>query len=684
MKKFITLLLISILLLSSCGTVAPEVTDGITTAAEQTAAETVTDAATETDAAVSEDDLTAKSPQFSNEFAFAAAYKEPVTERSGNKKIKIGSKNLAINYQSTFYGSESFIKRDTHVFGYLYKMSRLTTVFPVKQGYYFADFNGDRYDDMVIFVDGVLEIYASAKKSRYNETTLAYSQKLSFVGKLCGAGDFDGDGYSDLLFYTENGRAVIGCGKEDGFEYKSVGPLPSPFPLDASMIAAGDINGDGKTDIIAVNGLDYAGFTVGEEAVLYHADRLSIEDDYRLWCVGDTNCDGVCDLVTVVTDKQIRTFFGKTDGTFGPDKNDPANQNLCPSSTCERKPEYIATGDLDGDGNKDILFTEANKDSIFLLTFPSDFPAYDYSTHIIKTENGYILYNGGRYTDYNKDRYGYNEGDHVLVYLSEDGEIWHRNLDAPAFYLGGELGVSDQWWSGNTIEPEVIYVDGTYYMYWQCENYTTYKGTTIGADRIGYATSKDGVHFERYTERPVIINDPEYIGYDHEEAIYVDDDPDGKCFWLYVRRTVNNANSEFIRIRSADPTCFDYKDAEAVSGFSQLGNQVGYLKLDDGSKLYIRITFSGKDPTLQLSEDGLKWSMSGITLSGVDKDADTDRKNCYFCGFSTINGTGEIEKNEDGTFTFIYGTCCSKSPVAPDIFYANIGRGTCSLKITVQ
>lgn len=321
---------------------------------------------------------------------------------------------------------------------------------------------------------------------------------------------------------------------------------------------------------------------------------------------------------------------------------------------------------------------------MFLLTFPPEFPAYDYSTHIIKTDNGYILYNGGRYTDYDKEKYGENEGDHVLVYLSDDGVIWHRNLDAPAFYLGGELGVQGEWWSGNTIEPEVIYVDGVYYMYWQRENYKTYNGTLIGADRIGYATSTDGIHFERHTERPIIINDPEYIGYDHEEAIYVKDDPDGKCFWLYVRRTVNNGASEFIRIRSADPACFDYNGAEKVSGFSQLGNQIGYLVLDDSTKIFIRITFSGNTPVLQVSDNGLEWKMSGISLSGVSPDADTDRRNCIFCGFSTINGTGEIEKAEDGTYTFIYGTCCSKSPVAPDIFYANVGRGTCKLKLTVE
>ena len=680
MKRLIVIILIAVIVLASCNTDAPEQTD------TATAGPGVTEApSTETDAAVPDDDLSADAPAVADGFAFRTAYKDPVTENSGSKKIKVGDVKLTVEYESTFYGPESLVKRDTHVYGYLYKLSRYTGDIPSGEGYYFDDFNGDRYDDLAYFDGGVIKIYASAKKnSKYNDDTVSYSQKLSFSGKLCGTGDFNGDGYADLLFYTENGRAVIGYGKEDGFDYGSAGTLTAPFALDASIIAAGDADGDGRTDIIAVSGVEYASFTVGKQTSLYHADSLAAADGYRLWCVGDVNCDGVCDLITVVGDKQIKTYFGKTDGTFGPGKDDPANPNLCPEYMCERKPGYVTTADLNGDGNKDVVFTEANKSSMFFLTYPSDLPAYDYSTHIIKTEGGYILYNGGRYTDYDKEKYGYNEGDHVLVYLSDDGVIWHRNLDAPAFYLGGELGVSGQWWSGNTIEPEVIYVDGVYHMYWQCENYTTYKGTLIGADRIGYAKSTDGIHFERYTERPVIINDPEFIGYDHEEAIYVADDPDGKCFWLYVRRTVNNSGSAFIRLRSADPTCFDYNDAEAVSGFEQLGNQTGYLKLDDGSKIFVRITFSGKTPALQISDDGLRWKMSGISLSGVDQDSDTDRKNCYFCGFSTVNGTGEIERSKDGSYTFIYGACCSKSPVAPDIFYANVGRGTCRLKLTVE
>ena len=168
----------------------------------------------------------------------------------------------------------------------------------------------------------------------------------------------------------------------------------------------------------------------------------------------------------------MRTYFGRVDGQFGPYENEIGNVNLYPTWESNLPIKYMTRGDTNEDGVDDIVATtkiKANKDfGIYSLTYPTVAPAYDYSTHIIKKTDGtYILYNGGLYVDYNKDKYNPTDGDHVLVYTSDDGRHWHRNLEAPAFYLGGELGVSNEWWSGNTIEPEVVCVDGTYYMYWQ-------------------------------------------------------------------------------------------------------------------------------------------------------------------------------------------------------------------------
>ena len=203
MKRLIAVLLVFVIFLTSCGVNTPGETGGVTAHADQTAE--VTDAVTEeqTEAPAATDDLSYEQPAVADGFVFTETYKEPTVVTSGTKRMRLSSKKLTFDYESAFYGSESFVKRDTHVYGFLYTRVRHAVDYPVETGYYFADFNGDRYEDMVTFENGTLKIYASSKKSnKYNESTVLYSQKLAFSGKLRGTGDFDGDGFSDLLFYT--------------------------------------------------------------------------------------------------------------------------------------------------------------------------------------------------------------------------------------------------------------------------------------------------------------------------------------------------------------------------------------------------------------------------------------------------------------------------------------------------
>ena len=197
---------------------------------------------------------------------------------------------------------------------------------------------------------------------------------------------------------------------------------------------------------------------------------------------------------------------------------------------------------------------------------------------------------------------------------------------------------------------------------------------------------------------PTILSDltPDFLWF-----IYVPDDPDGLCFWMYVRYVHNNAHVKFIRIRSADPTCFDMdKDCTEIHGWHQIGNQVGYINDYDGNgnRLFVRITFiehaEGGDqnkvhtvPTLQFSLDGINWTLSDLRMAGADADNEDEwtRRNVYFLGFSTINGTGEIAKNADGTgYEFFWVSCTCDSPVAPNIFYSSEGVGKAEFTITVK
>ncbi|MBO9610286.1 MAG: hypothetical protein J7639_30280, partial [Paenibacillaceae bacterium] len=306
------------------------------------------------------------------------------------------------------------------------------------------------------------------------------------------------------------------------------------------------------------------------------------------------------------------------------------------------------------------------------------------------------------------------DGDHILYSSSSDGRNWFRQVNRPVFYNGMEAGFSG-WWTDNTLEPEVIKVDGTYYMYWQSAIYSgqqldtkdawgTVETATYHADRIGLSTSTDGIHWTRKTDRGVVINLPaatrKGLKLTHEEVVYVPDDPDGKVWWMYVASIINDNPKidPYVRIRSNDPTTFDWNDREDTSGMKELGNQIGYADEAPGGRVFFRISFGRVPvgpgvpddtyPTMQVSRDGLNWTMPP-DASGFPRpmlaasDGAALNKNTYFLGMSTIDGTGRLEYDSvTGTYHAYYAAATSKSPGRTDVPRAEIGLG--ELSFTIQ
>jgi len=321
---------------------------------------------------------------------------------------------------------------------------------------------------------------------------------------------------------------------------------------------------------------------------------------------------------------------------------------------------------------------------------------YDYSVHIIKDGDLYRLYSGGRWY---RPGVKYGDGDHVLQHVSKTGKAgtWKMLYDRPEFWKGDEDGETDKWYSNNYLEPEVLKIDGKYYMYTQLMilpgmpiDIPGQKAITQ-CDRIQLHTSKDGSNWTRWSkDRGVVINidDPTRINLHHQEVIYVPWDRDKKPWWLYVGVDRNGAWAGYGRIRSDDPTTFDWRNAEWSVGLSQIGNQIAYAKQAPGGPLFVRITFTddgtGRQvPSLQFSRDGLSWIWGDDGPVKLDGSKDNSlNKNCYFLGISTINGTGELEYPGDNTFRAIYGASTINSPDnSANIWFSEIGVGELIFRI---
>lgn len=333
----------------------------------------------------------------------------------------------------------------------------------------------------------------------------------------------------------------------------------------------------------------------------------------------------------------------------------------------------------------------ASYNSIVNRPTTSGAPAYNYCPFIVKLssdlEGGYRTYFGGRWLS------SLGDGDHVLQYRSSSGAAnsWSMYGTVPQFWQGGEEGNGSKWFADNVLEPEVMRLpDGNWAMYTQVQidpgkviDDGNNSVAVAQADRILLLTSNDGNVWYRKEDSSVITNitNPTTTSFHHQEVVYVPWDENGKCYWMYVAVNENDVYKGYYRIRSNRYDNFNFAARERVTGMIQLGNQIGYLKQAAGGPLFVRITFADSGgrlvPALQYSTNGLSWS--GIVNYLAGSTDNNYNKNCYFMGFSTINGTGELVYAGNNTWSFLYAATTSNSPVQPEIWNSAIGGGNAQI-----
>ena len=176
---------------------------------------------------------------------------------------------------------------------------------PAMMKYYYGDFTGEGRIQMLIISSGFTNSPRATRVINLNDGTLAYDgYTINPVCLLCR--DIDGDGQTELCQATDSGfviRRLI-----DGeFSVRGISSTPSPSSFQ-KMIALGDLNADGYTDILTASaqepGLDcfsYNGLSFDSLCVSTIYQR-SAEDQAQLV---DVNRDGYDDLVLKRADQVI-------------------------------------------------------------------------------------------------------------------------------------------------------------------------------------------------------------------------------------------------------------------------------------------------------------------------------------------------------------------------------------------
>lgn len=213
-----------------------------------------------------------------------------------------------------------------------------------------ADFNGDGLPDIVVGQSavstglGVVVFLTQSDGSLGPGTVYAADQALSFVA----TGDLNHDGKMDIVASDwSTGGLEVFLGRGDGtFQ----APIDVAVPGYANGVVVADLNGDGWADV-ALAGIDPVAYVLLNDGAghLNPAATYPLSGMANELTAADLNNDGKLDLCLPVTgSSEVAVLMGSGSGTFA----------AAPSfDTTLSAPYGVAVGDVNKDGKPDLVVT---------------------------------------------------------------------------------------------------------------------------------------------------------------------------------------------------------------------------------------------------------------------------------------------------------------------------------------
>lgn len=239
---------------------------------------------------------------------------------------------------------------------------------PVQQA---GDFNGDGYRDILWRnVDGTTTDWLGTAAGGFTDNWTNAVVVVGLEWQVAAVGDFNGDSRSDILWRRGDGTLMMFNGKTDGgFTAAWSGVLQPSWRI----AGVGDFNADGRADLLLASGDSkltlWLGTATGGLVDNSAISAAAAGSDWTVISCGDYNGDGRSDI-----------FWRKTDGTIAYwVTNANGSYTAVYSGWVDASWHIIGSGDFNGDGRSDLLWRNDNGDlANWLSTAGNSFVANAY------------------------------------------------------------------------------------------------------------------------------------------------------------------------------------------------------------------------------------------------------------------------------------------------------------------